>query len=290
MPEGGQHRQGDQRDDQHRDQLGADLHVSDHVLTSASLPGRWTRGRWVLVTAAAGGLRARRRTAFLLIERPRGRDGLARSYVTHGGANGNLPGAAGSPQPAFLTIVTRSRATGTSEHPPARRDPVLRSAGFPTPPLGPPGQEEHARRRPSTRGVRGLRSVGSGGAGRQPRLLRALRPPAPWSGVGRHGRRRRPRGARLQGDGPGQPGLRRADAGHPPGAPGDRAHPLLDHRRLPLGERPAGVQDQRRRGRDRPGPQRQPDQHGRPGRVAGRRGRRRRRRRRARSGPAATPT
>ena len=60
--------------------------------------------------------------------------------------------------------------------------------------------------------------------------------------------RRRSRRARLQGDGPGQPGVRRADAGHPPGAPGHRPHPLLDHRRLPLGERPAGVQDQRRRG------------------------------------------
>ncbi len=130
-----------------------------------------------------------------------------------------------------------------------------------------PGQEEHARRRPSTRGVRGFWSLGSGGAGRQPRVLRAVRPPAPRSGVGRHGRRRRPRRARLQGDGPGQPGVRRANPGHPPGAPGHRAHPLLDHRRVPLGERPAGLQDQRRRGRDRPGPQRQPHQHGRAGRA-----------------------
>ena len=184
---------------------------------------------------------------------------------------------------------------GCIPHPPDRRGPVLRSDGFPRPPLGLHGQEEHARRRPSTRGVRGLRSLGSGGAGRQPRLLRALRPPAPRPGVRRDGRRRRPRRARLQGDGPGQPGVRRADAGHPPGAPGHRPHPLLDHRRLPLGERPAGVQDQRRRRRDRPGPQRQPHQHGRPGRVAGPGGAGRRRRRAAaeqrhrRDGRAAGP-
>ena len=52
-----------------------------------------------------------------------------------------------------------------------------------------------------------------------------------------------------------------------PGRPVHRAHALLDHRVDHLGERPAGVQDERLA---RPGPraQREPGEHGRPGRGA----------------------
>ena len=52
-----------------------------------------------------------------------------------------------------------------------------------------------------------------------------------------------------------------------PGAPGHRPHPPLLHGRPALGERPAGVQDQRRRRQDRGRPERQPDQHRRAGRA-----------------------
>jgi hypothetical protein len=55
--------------------------------------------------------------------------------------------------------------------------------------------------------------------------------------------------------------LRRGHAGHPRGAPGHRPDPPLHDGRLPLGGRPAGVQDQRRRGWDRGRPQRQPRHH-----------------------------
>jgi len=52
-----------------------------------------------------------------------------------------------------------------------------------------------------------------------------------------------------------------------PWAPGDRPHPPLLHGRPALGARPAAVQDQRRRRRDRGWPQRQPDRHRRAGRA-----------------------
>src|SRR4029453_19454251 len=112
--------------------------VSDQVLTSASLPGRWTRGRWVVVTAAAGGLRARRRTAFLLIERPRGRDGLTRSYR---GSKGESTWGSGFSTTCVSYHRHEKPGKRADPHPPVRRSLVLRSGGFPRPPLGPSGPE-----------------------------------------------------------------------------------------------------------------------------------------------------
>jgi hypothetical protein len=121
-----------------------------------------------------------------------------------------------------------------------------------------PFREDQLRCRPSARG-RGLRGLGAGATGRHPRVLRALRAPAPRPGVGRHGRRRRLRHARVPGDGAGERSVRRGHPGHSPGPPGHRPHPRLHHRQL--GDRPAGVHDQRRRRGDRGRPQWQPHQH-----------------------------
>ena len=79
----------------------------------------------------------------------------------------------------------------------------------------------------------------------------------------------RRRSDRRQGDGPGRPGVRRADAAGPRAARRDRPHPLLDHRLDAVAQRQPVVQHRdgsHRRAR----PQRQPDQHPRAARGAAR--------------------
>jgi hypothetical protein len=58
--------------------------------------------------------------------------------------------------------------------------------------------------------------------------------------------------------GAGERSTRRGHPGHSPGPPGHRPHPRLHHRQL--GDRPAGVHDQRRRREDRSRPPWQPHQ------------------------------
>src|SRR5829696_8308172 len=57
--------------------------------------------------------------------------------VIQGGAQGNLPGAAGPLQPAFLTTARRSRATCPSPHPWTVGFRCYDRLASPTPPLGP---------------------------------------------------------------------------------------------------------------------------------------------------------
>ena len=117
--------------------------------------------------------------------------------------------------------------------------------------------------------MRRLRRVGPRRGRRQADLLRALRPAAPRPGVGRHRRRQRSPDPRLQGHGPGVPGLRRV---HPRGAArsrGDRPLALLDDRLERVAQRAADLPLHVVR-LDRARPQRQPDEHRRP-RQAGRR-------------------
>ncbi len=78
-------------------------------------------------------------------------------------------------------------------------------------------------------------------------------------------------GAGLQGPRPGQPGVRRADAGRDARPRRHRPLPLLHHRLDHVGERPAGVPQHRGGYRACVGPQRKPGQHHRPGAPGSRR-------------------
>ena len=70
-------------------------------------------------------------------------------------------------------------------------------------------------------------------------LLRPLRAPAPRPGERRHRCVRRRPGRRHEGHGPGQPGVRRAEAAGAGGPHGDRPRPLLDHRLHRAGATPS---------------------------------------------------
>ncbi len=111
--------------------------------------------------------------------------------------------------------------------------------------------------------MRRVRCLGPRRRRRQAHLLRPLRPPAPRPGVGRHLGQQRPPDPRLQGHGPGLPGLRRVHARGPQGSPRGGPLALLHDRGQHLAQRPADVPAHGRR-LDRAGPQRQPDQHPRP--------------------------
>ena len=110
--------------------------------------------------------------------------------------------------------------------------------------------------------MRAVRRLGARGRRRPAHLLRTVRPAAPRAGVGRDRGERRHQHPRLQGPRARGPGVQRGHAHDPARRPRDRAHAVLDDRVHDLGQRAAGLQD-RRRALRRPGPQRQPREHGR---------------------------
>ena len=87
--------------------------------------------------------------------------------------------------------------------------------------------------------MRRVRRIRAGPADRPARLLRALRAPASRPGVRRNRRLQRERDPRLQGYGPGLPGVRRQIPVDPRRPPGSGARTLRDHGTVGLGERPA---------------------------------------------------
>ena len=106
---------------------------------------------------------------------------------------------------------------------------------------------------------------------RPPHLFRPLCPAAPRAGVGGHRRiAGRPHHGHAR-QGPGQPGLRRAEAARAAGRPRRRARPVLDDGRELVGEHAARLARRPARGGARP--QRQPGQRGRAPRRAPRPGR-----------------
>ena len=127
--------------------------------------------------------------------------------------------------------------------------------------------------------MRRVRRIRAGPADRPARLLRALRAPASRPGVRRNRRLQRERDPRLQGYGPGLPGVRRQIPVDPRRPPGGGARTLRDHGTVGLGERPAHARPHsvpraggwparlrrrggpRRRRHRRHRPQRKPHQH-----------------------------
>ncbi len=130
--------------------------------------------------------------------------------------------AAPAPRPAPPRAADRPWRARWSPGPP-RLHPVARGDGRLTHDLDPQDRGPQ-----DACGVFGVWAPGRGG--RQADLLRPLRAAAPGPGVGRHRGQRRPPDGRLQGHGPGLPGLHRGGAGLPARPPRDRALPLLDDR------------------------------------------------------------